>query len=434
VKKRLVSLFAVVLILQFLTISNQSLWAEPPANHQPMGPRFFGMTTLWFRPWPTLPIGAMRLWNTGTGWADLNPSDGTYNWKVLDNWLSTAQQNGVTQIILTLAMTPRWASSNPDDSCHSHPGQCAPPNDLNPDGSGTDQHWKDFVRAVATHAAGKIGSWEIWNEPVNSYYWSGTFAQMVRMAKDARAIILSINPNALMLSPPNGANLKFGQDWWEGYAALGGLQYADVIALHGGVNLPPFKCGNYPKAVDFVTQVNNLKSILAQYHALDKPIWDTEGDWGDVRKTCFNDRDLQAAFLGQYYLFHESMNIKRFFWFAYDDTAVGQLWDAKTQKLDKAGVAYQYVHDWMVGATMTQNCSSSDNAIWTCDLSAPNGYVAEAIWDTNETCSHGKCRTINYTVDATYTQYRTLDGQTVQISNNQVAIGAKPILLENHNR
>ena len=71
---------------------------------------------------------------------------------------------------------------------------------------------------------------------------------------------------------------------------------------------------------------------------------------------------------------------------------------------------------------------------WTCGFSGNNGYQAQAIWDADESCSNGKCQTINYQVDKTYTQYRTLDGETIPISNNEVPIGAKPILLENHNR
>ena len=121
-KKRLVPLFAVALILQFLTISNQSLWADSDADPQPLDSNFFGMTNHWYRPWPLVPMGGLRLWNTSTTWSDLNPSDGTYDWTTLDGWLSMAQQHGVSEIILTLAMTPRWASSNPNDSCRSNPG------------------------------------------------------------------------------------------------------------------------------------------------------------------------------------------------------------------------------------------------------------------------------------------------------------------------
>jgi polysaccharide biosynthesis protein PslG len=422
---------ALLVILPCLVIPKQSLGAEPPAK-QPIPQRFFGMTTHWFNPWPMFQFAGLRLWCTQTSWANLNPSDGVYDWTTLDNWLATAQQHKATETMLTLAMTPQWASSNPNDStCAFGPGQCDPPADLNADGSGSDQHWKDFITAVATHVKGQIRYWEIWDEPVNSWYWTGTFAQMVRMAKDARAIILGIDSKALMLSPPNGASRLYGQLWWEGYAALGGLDYADIIALHGGGKTT---CGSPPIAADFIATVNNLRGILAKYQAQGKPIWDTESNWGRVDRNCFGDQDLQAAFLAQFYMFHRSMDVRRFYWFAYDDGTTGKLWDPNTGKLTKGGVAYENVYDWMLGATMTQNCSSSDNAIWTCGLSGPKGYVAEAIWDTKETCRKGKCRTVDYTVNPTYTQYRTLDGQKITIRNNRVPIGAKPVLLENHNR
>jgi polysaccharide biosynthesis protein PslG len=427
-------LFFVIVLVIFpnLLIPQQLLQAESRAKAQPIPPRFFGMSTHWFQPWPMLQFSELRLWGTQTSWADLNPSDGVYDWTVLDEWIATAQQHGVDQFILTLAMTPPWASSNPTDStCKFHPGQCDPPNDLNADGSGPDQHWKDYITAVATHTKGQIRFWEVWNEPVNYYYWNGTFAQMVRMAKDARDIILSIQPNALMLSPPNGASRPYGETWWKGYAALGGLNYADVIALHGG---GPSECGTRPVASDIITTVANLRGIMAKYGAQDKSIWDDEFSWGTVSQNCFYDPDLQAAFLGQSYMLHKTVGIRRLFWFAYDDGADGKLWDRSSNKLTKGGVAFGQVYNWMLGTVMSENCSTTDNAVWSCGLSGPNGYVAEAIWDVKETCTKKKCQTINKAVDPTYTQYRTLDGQTIAIKDNHVPIGAKPILLENHDR
>jgi len=436
VKKFFVCLCAIILlVLQPFVIFDSSLQATPSSKPQPIPRHFFGMTTHWFSPWPVINIAGVRLWSTGTHWADLNPREGVYDWSTLDSWLDAAQQNNATDTILTLAMTPQWASSNPhDQKCHYGPGQCDAPDDLNPDGTGTNQHWRDYITAVATHAAGRIHYWELWNEPVNYYYWNGTFAQMVRLAKDAREIILRIDPTSLMLSPPNGAHLPYGQHWWEAYAALGGLNYADVIAFHGYIALPPYYCGKYPHAADLIGHVGDLRTILAKYNQLGKPVWDTESSWGGVQSDCFTDPDLQAAFLAQFYMFHWSLNIKRFYWFAYDDYVVGQLWNPNNGKLDKAGIAYQYVYDWLVGATMTQPCSTTGSAIWTCGFRGPNGYVAKAVWDTNETCHKGICQTVNYDVDSTYTQYRNLDGQTIAIRNNQVPIGAQPVLLENHNR
>jgi len=392
---------------------------------------FFEMNMHDFHPWALVSFDGVRLWNTGTHWADLNPSKGVYNWTRLDGWISAAQAHGATEIIYTIGMTPQWASSNPNDqSCRFGPGQCAPPNDLNADGTGTNEHWKNFVKAIATHVGTKVRFWEIWNEPVMSFYWTGTFAQMVRMAKDARTIILGINPNARFLTPPNGANIKFAESWWIGYAEAGGLQYADIIAMHGYVNLPPHTCGNYPQAANFVTEVNNLRTILANYGQSYKSIWDTESSWGQVGMTCFSDPDLQTAFLGQFYMFHRSMNVKRLYWYAYDDLNTGQLYDPTTGTLLQPGIALQQVHQWMLGHTMVQNCASV-GTVWTCGFTGPGGYVAESIWNTAKSCSGGVCQTGKVTVANTFTRYRTLSGKTFSISNHAVPVGAKPIFLDN---
>jgi len=441
--KTLLSTVLILLGISLVVSSGNSLYAQiapevqPSALTQtstrpPVPTRFFGMSTHIVQDWPALAIYDVRLWDTGTNWADVNPADGVYDWTTLDKWLAAAQQHGGSHLIYTLGMTPQWASSNPNDvTCKFSPGACDPPDDLNADGSGTDAHWKKFVTAVAKHSAGQIKLWEIWNEPVNLFYWTGTFAQMVRMAQDARTIILSIDPTSRMMTPPNGANRAFAEKWWEGYAALGGLQYADVIAMHGYVNLPPHVCGNYPKASDFVTAVTNLRAILAQYGAATKPIYDTESSWGHAEELCFTDPDLQAAFLAQFYMFHRSEGVRRLYWYAYDDGRTGQLYDPNTRKMNTAAVAYQQVYSWMMGNVMTQSCASAGN-IWTCGFSGNNGYLSEVIWDTDETCSQGVCQTTNYPVSSTFTQYRMLDGTTSLIKNHEVPIGAKPILLENH--
>ena len=120
---------------------------------------------------------------------------------MLDHWLTAAQQTG-DDPLFTLGMTPQWASSRPNDkTCLPQPrGECDPPDDLNADGSGTDQHWKDFITAIVTHVNGRIHHWEVWNEPQAANAWTGTHAQLVRMAQDARTIIQSVDPKAKMLN------------------------------------------------------------------------------------------------------------------------------------------------------------------------------------------------------------------------------------------
>jgi len=91
----------------------------PPAVAAPSpntSASFFGMdinfllATPSATPWPDIPFGTLRLWDTSTLWSDLNPSAGTYTWGNLDRQISLAQANGA-QIILTFGGTPPWAIS-----------------------------------------------------------------------------------------------------------------------------------------------------------------------------------------------------------------------------------------------------------------------------------------------------------------------------------
>jgi hypothetical protein len=392
---------------------------------------FFGMQmsadVLKRQPWPTSAFGTIRLWDTNTAWGEINTAPGVYDWTVLDRWISAAQSHGVSDLMYTFGKTPVWASVSPNDtSCAAfwEGGACDPPDDLNPDGTGTDQHWKDFVTAIATHAAGKIKYWEGWNEPENITEWTGTAAQLVRMAKDARSIILGVDPKAVMLTPPS-------QDaWFQQYVAAGGVQYADVVTFHGYFGL---HCGAFPDASRVANRVNNIQATLAAAGINGKPLWDTEASWGNEQTSCFTDQDQRAAFLAQFYLLHLSANVSRFYWYQWDNNSWGTLWSpnpAPKGTVLEPGLAYQQVHDWLAGSTLAAPCSSSGTQ-WTCTFTGPSGYEAEAVWDTSQSCTNGTCTTVDISIDPKYTRSHDLAGNSAVVSSHAVAVGLKPVWLAN---
>jgi len=228
-------------------------------EHAPIIPaEFFGLS---FNKagdaWPLkepITYGMVRVWDSGAQWTNIQLQAGSnyqdptvFKWTALQTLLENAYTNGVRTAFYTMSRTPQFAlamsgdcTSNPnqpacDIRCNydgtggtqvgaGAPGQCYPPADLNPDGSGTDQTWKNWVTALANEAvalchsgnAACIKYYEIWNEidrnnqgypfpgssyaapylfgntsPSNSgnaYY--GSYAQLVRMTQDARCIIL----------------------------------------------------------------------------------------------------------------------------------------------------------------------------------------------------------------------------------------------------
>jgi hypothetical protein len=379
--------------------------AQTPSGTVP--PQFFGMHTTKSTIWPTVPFGAFRLWDTQTNWYQLCTSSGNCDFTNLDKWIDAANAHGIKDIVYTFGKTPQWASSAPNDTkCNVLPGSCDAPSDVNPDGTGTDQMWKDFVRAIATHVGTRVQYWEIWNEPHNYFYWSGTYAQLVRMGTDARNIILSINPNAKILSPSGMPK------WMSGYLAAGGGKTFDIANLH---TYPGSQGPEYA-----LTLINNEKSALSAYGQQGKPLWADEASWG--RNSLAPTATIQAGDVARMYLLHWSAGVKRLYWYSWSNSGFGTLWTS-TGGTDQAGTAYGQIYKWLVGATMSTPCRANAST-WTCGVTRNYGaYTAKVVWNT--------AGNVTYQAPSQFTQYRTLAGQTYRLpSTKKVTIGLEPIILE----
>jgi hypothetical protein len=392
---------------------------------------FFGMhinkiTT----PWPSAAVSTQRLVASEVTWCQIERSAGSYNFKLLDKWIAQAQHNG-TSLLYTFICVPQIYSSNPGDrSCDYAVGACDPPRDLNADGTGTDAAFKSFVTAMVNHVGTQIQYWEIWNEPSQKSQWVPTnsalpYNQLIRMAKDAREIIKAANSNALMLTPAPVGYPTGAPSWMNGYLGAGGGAYADIISFHGYLN-QYWKMGAYPVAENEVGLVNRIKQIAAQYNQQDKPLWVSEGGWGNVQVTGFTNPRLQTAFLARYILLQQSLGIARGFWYQWDNSrGAGQLWNGPgVENIRQPGVAYKTVADWTIGATISVPCApqSTDSTIWSCTYTRPGGYQAMAVWNTA-----GYSR---FSVPPQYRRYRGLMGRVWRIGH-RVTIGPWPMLLEN---
>jgi hypothetical protein len=191
-------------------------------------------------------------------------------------------------------------------------------------------------------------------------------------------------------------------------------KYIDVVTFHSYF-APP---GGPDQPENFVPEVGCLRAMMAKYGQQDKPLWSTEGSWGSARD--LPDTNQQAAFVARSYLLLWSEGVARFYWYRLDSARFGILRNQRNT-INEAGVAYEQVAKWMVGATMTRPCSEQAN-VWTCYLTLSDGTVAQAVW--SDTPQH-------YTAPRYFTRYRTLWRATVEIpSGRQVPIGPKPKLLE----
>lgn len=368
--------------------------------------------------WPTMPITGMRLWDSHVGWGQINTAKGKYSWGTLDDWISTAGGKNAT-LLYTFGWTPGWASSKSNDSsCDMAKGACDPPSDLNSDGTGSDQHFIDFVTAIAKHAP-SITYWEAWNTPHDIKQWTGTYDQLVRMTQDINTYVKKNIPSAQIISPANGqlhykspsGNCTMA-DRLGSFLAAGGSKYIDIVGIHTYYTTT---------AEDIVPVIQCYQSTMDTYKISSKPIWSTEGAWG-------LDSDLpgktdQAGFLARLYLLLWSNGVVRHYWYDWNDERTGTL--EASGKANTAGTAYTQVESWMSGRTMSTLCSkNSTSKVWTCGITGSNGYAAQAVWHAGGNKS--------YTPATKYINYLDLSGTKHTIKKgSSVTVGVEPILLQN---
>jgi len=336
------------------------------------------------------PAGAMRIWSTcKTQWADMNPVPNFFDFSRLDLLLAAVRSKGINDVYISLGSTPNWISSNPADVLCDRanvfgepPGMCDPPSDLNKDGTGTDQAWRDFVTALVSHVAASdylsthahILYYEIWSEFHRSdtigvpgttcrtpgtgipCSYRGTFAQMLRMAQDLRCIVeghasdpitatgltcgtagytsTGLDPKAkVMAGDAGGELLDQGNVTMQNYLYCNnnppagsecnygdaGSAATDVISGHSY-----FNNGGLPEKVMFY--IADEKARLSATDAA-KPYFTGEGSWG--KNTSVSDPALQAAYVPRWYMALLMSGVQRGYWFAWDEyqsSGTGGLW------------------------------------------------------------------------------------------------------------
>lgn len=133
--------------------------------------------------WPTVPCH-MRLWDCGVTWRHINIAPGVYDWTRLDMIVNGLLGAGATNLTYVLGATPLWWAKDPSLPNYAPwlgPGSNSQPID--------NTHWQAFCIQVATRYLGKIGSYEIWNEPQLKDFWGydsyTALAEMTRIANNA---------------------------------------------------------------------------------------------------------------------------------------------------------------------------------------------------------------------------------------------------------
>jgi|HubBroStandDraft_6_1064221.scaffolds.fasta_scaffold00009_84 hypothetical protein len=385
-------------------------------------------------------------------WNTIEQKQGSYDFSIFDGFAQIAPSytasdgSKVAILVLTLGLTPPWATSNPA-SCWTPEGSdisgCT-----DPPASNNLSYWTDFITALVNHYNGNtaphIRYYEIWNEASSDVYFTGTPQQLATLATAAYPI-LKQDPNSLVITPSmvgNGSSPTSSTSvFLAEFLAAGGNQ-ADIASFHG--YLAPMDTSPFPLPGEGCTGSECNGSIIAladgfrltynQNGMQGKPLFDTEGGLAGVN---ISDMDQRSGWLAQYYVLQASLfnsdQLQFVSWFTWGTVSdLGGTIEAAGNVPNPVGVAYNQVYNWLVGNTFTATppCSES-GTIWTCALTGASGYKAEIIWDDSQTCTAvANCTTSNQSVPSSFVQSRDLAGNSTPIQGS-VPVGLEPIILEN---
>lgn len=308
--------------------------------------------------WPPLNFGMVRLWDSRTRWADLEPARGEWNFGRLDHYVNEAQANGA-QVLYTLGSTPRWASTRPDEPCSYGKGCAAEPRSM--------EDWREYVRVVARRYRGRICCYELWNEPKFSdiardrkfqQFFTGSISSMVEMARIARQVLKEEDASAMLLTP----GFVNGPDRLDLFLSAGGGEYVQGIAYH-------FYAWNDENRM--LREIETVRALLHKHGLQNLPLWSTEAgvevrEPGSLLKRAFKSRitrEEAAAMMVRQIVLNAFAGIDKYFYYAWDNEHSGMV--DHTGHFHPSRDAMILVQRWLIGAK-PERCDIEKNRPTVC--------------------------------------------------------------------
>ncbi len=263
--------------------------------------------------------GYLRLWDENVAWRNLFPTSNTPDptaMKVLSDRLDQAHNSG-SKALYVLGLTPLWAAadSNAGDARFGA-GSASPPS--NP------EFFDNYVRTVVSNFGGKIDAYELWNEGNIKTFWSGTPEQLADLTARAYSIIKAADPSAIVLAPSTTLRLTNAMNTFVSGFFTQAAKTSPAFAFDG------FAIHSYPSGTgtpaDRVTLIKSWQAAVASALrvnaiVLDRPIWDTEVNYGlagpgATPATDFSDAQ-GADLMRQTYADSKMLGVDATFWYLY---------------------------------------------------------------------------------------------------------------------
>ena len=365
--------------------------------------------------WPDGPVGSLRVWDAGAVWSQVETAPGSYDFSRLDAIVDTARAHKA-QTLIVLGQTPTFHSRKPKKVGAYGAGAASMPK---------MRAWKAYVSAVVERYNAPDVAFQVWNEANVEGYWNGSYRQMAKLTAAARAVVDSVTPVPTLVAPAMAARTLFQRAGLRLLFAekVRGVPVADMVDVLSLQLYPEDGEGLVRKAA-LLTESRRILEL--QGVAADKPVWDTEINYGLQGGDAVNPLapEAQMTNVAMSYLLDAADGVERVYWYAWDLHSIAntELVRADNATPTDAGGAFDTVHRWLLGSTV-DSCGPVDGAdVWVCALTTPRG-PAQAYW------SPGGSAEVRTAFDATSAETLGETANALPLGGSTLHVGDLPVLV-----
>ncbi|HYN56900.1 MAG TPA: hypothetical protein VES03_06860 [Motilibacterales bacterium] len=368
---------------------------------------------------PLPPVaGAIRLWDSGVTWRQLEPTRGQIDWTPMDSAVAQAEKIGAADIQWVHGSPPQWAALDPQA-----PGIYGPGTSSAPD----EEAYLEFLRQVATRYKGRVTSYQVWNEANIKIFYRGQPDYLAELTLRAKEVLAEVDPDALLVGASTTVRSAGPvKPWYGKYAAALAERGWPVDAM--AVHLYPLADEGANARAGYIRV---MRAWLAE-RGWTGQLWDTEVNYGDRRDFAKEKvtvpPERAAGWVARTYIDSLALGIERVYWYSWNDHILGiDQVDAQTGEILPAGRAYLTVQDWFDGAYW-QGCTGElmeptgeSGALTTCEIARGDGVSAQILY------THKGSTTIPMPEAAA--EVCRLDGSCEPATGGSLEITADPILV-----
>jgi hypothetical protein len=245
-------------------------------------------------------IGVTHHRSCNTGWSSVEPKEGQWTWKLLDEQMGYLESQGIAFGGILMG-NPQWNAKDARGSL--------PVNNL--------AGWSRYVSEVVKHCKGRIKYWEVWNEPPNGTGRDQTAADYAKIVMAAYDAAKAADPDCKVGIAAKSVAITY----LDQALAAGAKGHFDYVTLH------PYEVGGstitHPGTEAVYLQINStLRKMLAARDPakVDCPLIFTELGFaagGQYSHTIgrYSPLEVQAHALVKYYSMGIAQGVTCIQWF-----------------------------------------------------------------------------------------------------------------------